>query len=75
MAHNENIQTLEAISKQLKMEEDHLKAYTLSTVAFVAKGNGPKGNNTYRGKKPKRGHFPTQNSNFNGGFANKQKAK
>jgi len=42
MAHNKNIQMFEAILKHLKMEEEHLKAYTPSNVAFVAKGNDPR---------------------------------
>ena len=76
MTHNENIQTFEAISKHLEMEEDRLKAYTPSNVVFVAKGNGPKGNNPCRGEKPKKGpHLPHENSRSKGGFVNEQKAK
>jgi len=54
MVHNENIQTLEVISKYLKVEEERLKAYNPSNVAFVAKGNGPKGNGPCRRKTPKK---------------------
>ena len=70
MSHNENIQTFEVISKHLKMEEEHISAYAPSNVAFAPKGNMP-----YRGKKPKKGPCPPQNSRFKGGFAKKHKAK
>jgi len=58
MPHNENIQTFEAISKHLEMEEERIKAYTLSNVAFVAKGSRLKGNMPYHGKKPCHGKKP-----------------
>ena len=75
MAHNDHINTFEAISKHLEMEEERLKQYAPSSMAFVAKGSGPKGRKPYCGKKPKKGHRPPQNSRSNAGTAKKHKAK
>ena len=75
MTHSEHIKTFEEISKHLEMEEEHLKLYAPLSVAFVAKGLGPKGRKPYRGKKPKKGPCPPQNSHSNGGTAKKHKAK
>jgi len=75
MTHSEHIKTVEAISKHVKMEEKCLKLYAPPSVAFVAKGLGPKGRKPYRGKKPKKGPRPPQNSRSNGGTVNKHKAK
>jgi len=75
MTHSEHIKTFETISKHLKMEEEHLKLYVPPSVAFVAKGSGPKGRKPYRGKKPKKGPRPPHNSRSNVGATKKQKAK
>ena len=40
MTHGEHIKTFEAISKYLKMEEEHLKLCAPPSLAFVAKGLG-----------------------------------
>ena len=75
MTHCEHIKTFEAISKHLEMEEEHLKLYTTPSVAFVAKGSGPKGRKRYRGEKPKKGPYPPQNSRSNDSTGKKHKAK
>ena len=54
VTHSEHIKTFEAISKHLEMEEECLKLYAPPSVAFVAKGSGPKGEKPYHGKKPRR---------------------
>jgi len=75
MTHNEHVKTFEAISKHLEMGEEHLKLYAPPSVAFIAKGLGPKGRKPYHGKKPKKDPGPPQNSHSNGGTAKKHKAK
>lgn len=75
MAHSEHINTFEAIFKHFEMEEEHLKVYAPSSMAFVAKGLGPKGRKPYRGKKPKKGPHPPHNSRSNAGTAKKHKSK
>jgi len=75
MTHSEHIKTFEAISKHLEMEKERFKLYAPPSVAFVAKGSGPKARKTYRGKKPKKGLRSPQNSRLNGGTAKKHKAK
>ena len=75
LAHKENIQTLEAISKHLKIEEHRMKVYVPPNMAFIAKGSGPKGNRPYHGKKPKKDPCSSLNSRSKCGFANKNKAK
>ena len=45
MTHSERIKTFEAISKHLEMEEERLKLYVPPSVAFVAKGSGPRAGN------------------------------
>jgi len=42
MMHNENIQTIDTVSKHLEMEEERLKAYAPSTMATIAKETGPR---------------------------------
>ena len=75
MAHSEHINTFEAISKHLEMEEERLKLYAPPSVTFVAKGLGPRGRKPYCSKKPKRGSHPPQNSCSNCGTPKKHKAK
>lgn len=75
MAHSDHINTFEAISKHLEMEEERLKQYAPSSMAFVAKGSGPRNRKPYRGKKPKKGPRPPQNSRSNAGTAKKHKTK
>ena len=57
------------------MEEEHLKVYAPSTMAFVSKGNGPKGNRIYHARKPKKCPRPPQNSCSKGRFSQRHKAK
>jgi len=75
MAYIENVQTFEAISKHLEMEEDCMRAYASSNVPFISNGSGPKGNRPYHRKKPKKGRPPPKNSHSKGAFAKKHKAK
>jgi len=75
MEHNENTQTLKAISKHLKMEKGCTKAYAPTNVACVAKGSGPTHNGPYHGKKSKKGPRPPQNSCSKGRFSQRHKAK
>jgi len=75
MAHSEHIKTFEAISKHLEMEEERLKLYAPPSMAFVAKGLGPKHRKSYRGKKPKKGLCPPQNYRSNDGTAKKYKPR
>ena len=57
------------------MEEERIKMYAPPSVAFIAKGSGPRGRKPYSGKKPKKGPHPSQKSRSNGGTAKKHKAK
>jgi len=45
MAHNENIKTLDSISKQLEIEDEHQKSLVPPNVALITKGR------KYKGKK------------------------
>ena len=75
IANDENIKTLETISKYLKMEQEHLKLSSPSKLVFVAIGNGPKRNRRYHGKKPKNRLRPPLNFHSKSGISKKQKAK
>ena len=71
MTHSENIKTFEEISKHLEMKEERIKIYAPPSVAFVAKGSGPRGKRPYHGKKPKKSPHPPQNTHSYGGTAKK----
>ena len=58
ITYSENVKTFEAISKNLKMEKECIKINAPPSVAFIAKGPGPRGKGPYRGKKRKKGLHP-----------------
>jgi len=75
LMHFEHIKIFVEVQSHIEMEEECLKMLGTSHVAFVAKGNRPKGNKNNRGRQAKTGHRRTQNGKPKARIAKKQKAK
>ena len=73
--HWKHIKTFVEVQSHIEMEEEHLKMLGTSTVAFVAKGNRPKGNKNNRGRQAKKGFHRPRNGRPKVRIAKKQKAK
>jgi len=58
LTHADHLKTFAEIQNHLEMEEEHMKMFNPPNVAFVAKGNRPKGNKNTRGRQAMKGSRP-----------------